>query len=421
MFETQLEIDFVAWLRELSKDVEVRYGRYFETNGGDCDDNDYCTECVQIERWRRKHAKSKFIKICGWDEAPTQDGCRHCDRCGCMLEFSPTEYCTEQYIEHIPECEELDDEFAWELWNWMSGMGSFDRDEHWPQIKPHAERLMRAAGRDIIQDGWIRYIPAENHWSPSDTIWFTIYQWFAWKLVLWIDQTGKGERGFLVDTSGRNVQRFEVMTKPEDAHRCVQQLLRHVGQDSERGHFLAELSLWSRRDLENEILIPDGRCSLPSFDVRGRVLAKPPSECLPDAVVVTHAELQLSNNAEEWSYRLYYSDRHWERTSWCVTFWQNDVPTLPGFCDAVKFWMDDLLVEVGPEYRFSMDRYREWDKVRSALKELLFFPCDGTDRLERMTDAFMESQGGSLTQHRVNVTPEIEETITGWLATKENK
>lgn len=414
---SQLEIDFVNWLRKLSCDVEVRYSRSFETNEGDCDQSLYCTECVQIERWKRKHAKSKFIRISGWDEAETSDSLPFCDRCGCVLECSPTNYFIENDIEWIETADEMDSVSAHSFWNWLSGMGEYNREEHWPQIKPHAERLMRQAGQDVVPDGQVRYVPASpSDWFPHDTIWFAIYQHFAKHLVQWMYRTKKGERGFLVNTTGRNVHHFHGMTKPEEACRCVEQLLQDVGDDSERGEFLASIGLCTAADLDKPILLPDERCTLPTFDVRGRVLKKSPNEFHPEAVVVTHAELYLNRDADEWAYLLYYSDKHWERTSWNVEICQNDVVGLPAFCDAVRQHLDEVLIEAGPDDQWRSHRLKQWDKVYESLGEVFSFSVSDVDAREKLTDALMGIPGVVLSQHRVPFTDEVSDTMFRWVA-----
>lgn len=407
MHKTQLEIDFVQFLAELSDGVNVRYRRWFETPSGEIDDNDYCTECAVIERWKRKHEKSRYTRISGWDEAETADSRSYCERCGCMLELSPTAECIASDIQFVSEADELGPETAADLRNWLTGMGDYRREIHWPMIKPHAERLMIAAWREVVPDGFIRYVPAENDWRPSDTIWLSIYQYFARKLVLWMGQQRIGERGYLVDTSGINISHFQVMTKPEDAYKCVQELLEHVGSDCGRGQFLASIGLYSLRTLENPIWIQDERCYLPTFDVRGRRLEKSPNQSHPDAVIVTHAEMWLSNDAEEWSYRLYYSDKHWERTSWSVSIYQNGVKPLQAFCDGVRQWMDEMLVPVGPEDRWRSHWHLMWDKVYAAAGVVFGFDANNFEQQEKLADALMTVEGLSCAQKKIPFTNDV--------------
>jgi len=419
MFESQIEIDFVAWLRELSKNVVVRYGRYFETNDGRCEDSDFCTECVQIERWKRKHEGSKFIKISGWDESFESDSLSICHRCGCMIEFTPTNDRVAEDIQYLAEVEEIHPESAWEFHNWMSCLDDYGREELWPQIKPHAERLMQAAGLEIVPDGLIRYVPAQNDWSTYNTAWLSIYQDMADLLDVWMRVTGKGERGFLVDTSARNIHHFQTITCPQDAKTCVQKLLSHVGKDSPRGEFLARIGLTSEADLLNSILIKDGRCNLPTFDVRGRRLKVSPNQFHPDAVVITHAELTLSNNAEEWVYSLYYSDKHWEKTSWSISIDQNTVTSMPAFCDGVRQWLDEILVPAGRDDQWRKSRLEEWDRVREAVSRLFSFNYRNREaQIETLMNAFMPENDSIGKKRSIVVTPEVEEMILGLLEPK---
>lgn len=422
MFESQIEIDFVAWLRELSKDVVVRYGRRFETNDGQCEDSDFCTECVQIERWKRKNKKSKVIKISGWDESFESDSSSICQRCRCMIEFTPTRDLIAEDIAYLAEDEEIHPQSAWEYQNWMSHMDDYDHDKLWPQIKPHAERLMRAAGLEIVPDGLIRYVPAQNDWSSYDTAWLSIYQYFASMLVTWMKLTEKGERGFLVDTSGRNIHSFRTITCPQDAKTCVQKLLSHVGKDSPRGEFLAWMGIESQADMLNPRLIEDGRCELPTFDVRGRKFKVSPNQFHPDAVVITHAELTLSNNAEEWVYRLYYSYNHWEKTSWSTSIHQNTVTSMPAFCDGVRQWLDEILVPAGRDDQWRKSRLEEWDRVREAVKRLFSFVSGKREeQIETLMNAFMPENDSIGQKRSIVLTPEVEEMILGLLEPKAQK
>jgi hypothetical protein len=166
MNETQLEIDFRRWLYALSKDVVVRYGRRFETNDGACDDADFCTECVQKERWKRKHKRSKYIKITGWDEAHETDSTPCCDACGCIIEFTPTQYFINEEIKWLADEDSIDPQSAEIL---LRVLRNYARKTEWPKIAPHAERLMIAAGIEILPAGFLRYVPAARDWPQDNT------------------------------------------------------------------------------------------------------------------------------------------------------------------------------------------------------------------------------------------------------------
>lgn len=152
---TQLEVDFVKWLAELSADVPIRYGRWFETEDGDANGGDYCVECVDAEMVAREdpsHEMHEYRFVAGWNDAQETDASPYCDGCGCLLQHSPTEYCIEEEIEFLGELSQLSEDEAARFHNWLSGMGNYQRDKHWPMIKPHAERLMNAAKRAAIRE-----------------------------------------------------------------------------------------------------------------------------------------------------------------------------------------------------------------------------------------------------------------------------
>jgi hypothetical protein len=408
--ETQLEIDFKRWLRELASGVTVRYGRRFEANDGSCDDSDYCVDCVQKERWKRKHKKSEYIKIDGWDEAHETDSTPSCERCGCMIEFSPTNYFIREELKWLSEATEID---QWSAEILCRVLDNYDRKTQWPLVAPHAERLMRDAGLEIVPDGLIRYVPSTDDWYAFDTAWLAIYQHFAVKMRDWLKSASARQNGWC---ASKEIRAFRgAITSVESAKELVCNLIASVGQDGAAGEFLASIGLSCEDDLDHCILITDNRCDLPTFDVRGRILAESPNEFHPEAVVVTHAEMYFGANHEAWEYQLYYSDKHYDRTSWHVTIAQNG-ESLAQFCDNVRLWMDDILVPVGRDDRFRAHRLKQWDKVRDALEELFYFPIDRSERLERMTDAFMGVEGMVMTQHRVHVTSSVEDTLLRWVA-----
>lgn len=412
--ETQLEIDFRQWLRELSRDVMVRYGRWLEDADGHDAQCDYCTKCVEQEVADRKEKQDPFTEIDGWDEARESDSVPRCDRCGCLIECSPTEELIRCDIEWLEDAEAIDAESAHSIWNWLSGMGSYSREKHWPQIKPHAERLLRAADREVVPDGVIRFVPACEDWYRHDTAWLSIYQVLARLLHRWIDQTKKGERGFLVDTTGRGRHTFQEFTDPDLAQKCVQELFEFVGTEVERGQFLRSIGYAKHEDLVKPMLIPDQRCHLPTFNVRGRVLKKSPNSFHPDAVVVTHAEMQLSSNAEQWRYRMYYDYKHFERSSWCVEICQKKKQAFSEFCEAVTAWQQKLLKPVGPEDQWRAHKLQQWDRLHDALEKVFYFEAGDGYLREKLTDVLMGVEGGAMTQHRIRLKGSVARTVFRW-------
>lgn len=419
MHQTQLEIDFIAWLRELSADVTARYSRHFENEDGQSESEDYCVECVDAVQEERLASGNEFSIIDGWDDAHEQDSAPHCEKCGCLLEFSPTQYCIDNEIEWLEQALDISADDA-EIF--LRVMQNFHRETEWPMIAPHAERLMRAAGREIVPDGFITYTPDATCWFyENDTAWLSIYWHFAKLLVKWMKETREGEHGFLVDTTGINVHSFQSLTSPSQAKKCVENLMDHAGENSKRGKFLASIGIASREDLLKPVRVIDTRCTLPTFDVRGRVFRKSPNRFHPQAVIVTHSEMFLDSYASRWVYRLFYSYTHYERTTWCVDIVQQKNHCMQQFCDMVKHRMSKLLVEVGFNDQFRAERLKQWDLIRASLDRLFRFHHSSDAILDIMTDAFA-GIGREVSMHsKLKVTPAMQRTLMKWIERQKGK
>ena len=371
--ETQLEIDFVKWLAELSADVPIRYGRWFETEDGDANGGDYCVECIDAEAEARKdpaHPNHDCRFVHGWDEAMETDSTPHCDGCGCLLNHSPTRYAVDEEIAYLAEVKEMDAANAAITHNWLSGMGDYDREEHWSLIKPHAERLMSGAGCVVVPDGFVTFRPRnirDHTWYDFDTMRLAIYQYYAKKLV---DHFGENiPHEFLNDTSSIRNSEFDGFSAEKQPRRHVTEFLDHVGHDTGRGRFLAAIGLKALADMETLITIPDERGARPCYDVRGRIIKGQPNSCHPNARVATHAELALSCDAKFWQYRIYYYFNHWDRSSWCISTTQKKNQRLSEFLDSLPDWTEKSLEpDVNEQWR--SHNLRQWDKNRSAINHL---------------------------------------------------
>lgn len=145
---SDMEYEFVAWLLDRSRDVRWAYGRWLETYTGDCGDDDYCTECVIVQRYVERHQKTGYTRISGWNELQSQDGPRWCGRCDVLLYHSPTEHMIEEEMgswadpHHEPSVTDCAI-----LYNLMTcgGLYQMDRSKWWPLLEPHVERLMQEA------------------------------------------------------------------------------------------------------------------------------------------------------------------------------------------------------------------------------------------------------------------------------------
>jgi len=418
MRQTQLEKDFIHWLRERAKGVERRFGRSFESEDGDMDDDEYCVECIGEVQKERKASKNPCCIIYGWDEAPETDSEPRCEKCGCGLMFSPTSHFIKGNIEWLEETNELDAGGAELLHVWLDGMGDYSRDEMWPMIAAHAKRIMKRAGMTCVPNGWITFTPSDQHdWCRSYSVWLSIYQHFARLLSKWIDTTGKGEQGWLCDTSGINVRSFQVIDSKEKAEKCVRKLLSSAGEDNDRGDFLRSINLWSGQEMDKPIRIKDQRCDWPEFGVRGRQLKVSPNEFHTDAVILTHSSMQLSACGKFWRYEMGYSDNHYEPTSWCVSISQRDQKewmSLPVFMDAIVSWKEDIL-KPEEETRKYRGYYGDWDAVHDSLRRLFYFPMGEHYLGVELTDQFMNIKGYASTKHRVEMNRRKLSILESWI------
>lgn len=151
---SELEEEFVAWLAELSKGVRWEYMRTLFDNEKNYMDEDYCPKCVEIQRYVEKHNKTGYTNIDGWDESQEADAERRCARCDVLLHISPTEYMIGDEIEYLSTCDEISEDFAAQMHNWLTHNGNysgFNRHKFWPLIEPHAKRLLEAAKKASVQ------------------------------------------------------------------------------------------------------------------------------------------------------------------------------------------------------------------------------------------------------------------------------
>lgn len=419
MNKTQLEIDFVKWLREKCRGVESRFGRWLETEDGDANGGDFCTECAEAKQAENIASGDPYVCIDGWDEASESDSQPVCERCGCILECSPTTEMLEREIEYLAEVESIGDAShdAWTFHNMLSGMGAYHRDEYWSSIKPHAERLMAAEGIDVVPDGFITYRHCYDDWYDFDSVWLGIYQWYAEHLRRWKDHTGTGDFAWLCDTSGRNVSELQEFSKRETPKKCIDKLLNSVGSDSNCGLFLASIGLTCRADLEIPIRLPDMRCDWPNFDVRGRVLNHSPNSCHPDAKVLTNAYMQFCSWNCRWSYSAHYDYKHYEHSSWSVEVLQRKGESLPDFTKRIAVDMEAQLIPVGFEDQWRISRLRDWDRLKKSIGTVFsetWFD-DGENRDIQLTDMLTHSAGNLACARKIRMTQDRFDAMVQWI------
>lgn len=141
--------EFREHCETLSKNVPSSYMRWLENDEGDELYELYCVDCVVKESYRQRNLKRRtkgkdggFTRVSGWDDSFEDDSQRFCERCGIILECSLFGYAIAEEIAHLVECDKLEPDVAWTIARFLGGFGCFDETEHWPQIEPHAARLM---------------------------------------------------------------------------------------------------------------------------------------------------------------------------------------------------------------------------------------------------------------------------------------
>lgn|GEM_PF-6368985 len=143
---SDLQQRFHDYCRARAANVVSKYSRWLETHDGfDCQ-QDYCVDCVEIQRYVERHNKTGFTKIRGWDDRTEVDSVMHCDRCGVRLKCSLTDCGMEQEIEYLLQDDHLTDEDCYTISDFLDGFGCYDDGKYWPLIAPHAERLMAGMG-----------------------------------------------------------------------------------------------------------------------------------------------------------------------------------------------------------------------------------------------------------------------------------
>ena len=88
---------FSASLRLLAKDVVVK-----ELYWLDGESEDFCRDCalLEIEMRNMREGGEPPLLDGGWG-GQEEDGCRHCARCGIMLDYSLTDYGVKAEIDHF--------------------------------------------------------------------------------------------------------------------------------------------------------------------------------------------------------------------------------------------------------------------------------------------------------------------------------
>jgi hypothetical protein len=417
MNETQLEKDFIKWLAPQC--VEMRYSRWFTTESGECDEGDYCADCVEAELTERKSAGSQFVVVEGWDEAVTSDRERSCDRCGCLLETSPTREFIKEDISQLAEMvaemvdgEQLDPDLATSIHNWLTGMG--DRHESdWEKVAPHAARLMANDNQQVVPAGFITYTPADaRDWYDHDSVWLGIYQWFAERLI-----AGEYPLEYLVDTSGINRSSLREIADMKEPSKVIKGLLSFVGSTCGRGKFLASLGLERQADLDTPIRMEDRRCDWPTFGVRGRKLIESPNKHHPEAKVLTKAELLFSTDGR-WEYQAYYDYAHYDRSYWCVSFCQDDGESLANFTSRVNADLEAMLEPCDQTEYSRLADLRNWDQIREAISKVFYYanpPATQSEWEVELTDLLMDVDGLVLTGRRIHIDRKKMATLKRWI------
>lgn len=142
--------EFREHCETLSKTVPSSYARWLENEKGDELYELYCVDCAVNESYRQRHLKRRtkgrdggFTRVSGWNESVEAISQCFCGTCGMLLECSLLENGIKEEIEFLAECDDLEPGVAWTVARFLGGFGCFNEAEHWPQIEPHAARLMR--------------------------------------------------------------------------------------------------------------------------------------------------------------------------------------------------------------------------------------------------------------------------------------
>lgn len=398
MYETQLESDFKEYLTELSLGVVRKFGRWLETEGGDANGGDFCVDCVEAVARQRKRQKNPYHHIHGWDDAQESDSVPHCEKCGILLEHSPTEYCIESDIEWLSEAKEIDAEGAAIILNWLSGMGCYSREKHWPLVVRHVKRFMRKAKRPVVPDGWLTWIPAEtlshgSSWFREDTYWHSLYQHLHTKRVQFRKKNG------LNDTEPQGCRNRE-MSESKDPYSIIREMLRHTGSDNSTGRFLASIGIESTDDEIKPIRFRDFRGHLPDLRVRGLRMKKSPNPYHKKAVVLTHATLYFSGHEKAWYCKLYYDYNHYDSSSWAVEIKSKDLRQLS---DAVDAWIAESVEPCDERADLRIHFYESWDETYRALDRVLSFEISDREKLVGLTDHVKKHGAIRLTPDRLRI------------------
>lgn len=259
-----------------------------------------------------------------------------------------------------------------------------------------------------------------KHYDKGE--WIVAYQWFCQKLKLWSEMQGKLRTPWewLNKTSGiHNTGPHPIV---RDVYRTIPErladLFLHVGDRDKRGEFLEWLGLAQITDLQKPItivkLVPGEFPHQAWFEMAGRIFKVSPNQYHPKATFVTHCQIGFSPWIQKWSVSLIYSYPH-ESSSWGEGVTQEDGETLDELAARFDAMCEELLT---PDDHFRQSRERAWSDVYSAFRDL--FWCNISPSLtgsaEKIADSLCEMRtGGSLSDHRILLTPERLATIKSWI------
>lgn len=219
------------------------------------------------------------------------------------------------------------------------------------------------------------------------------------------------------NTSSIHNYEFDGFETRDQVHIALARMFASAGADhTTSGRFLAHCGIRKWSDLTNPIRLKGWDRYVPfEHDIFERRLRRPgPNNCHPDAVFGQHCRIRFGED-RLWHFRIHYGYSH-DASTWDVAISQHRGESLHHFGQRVRTFVASLFEpETEWEARARAETNGLRDRVLQAASEVFWDRHRGL--CEKLVAGLLQHQtGGSLSSHRITLTPQRYATLQRWAA-----